>query len=83
MLLSNTLEDVRAMEGLHNVLNETQRKKVKYAGLDLAAAVTRYLVKAILYLEGKGIGMVHLHSCINESFSKLNKKAISNDDCRV
>lgn len=58
MKLSEILERVQATEGLSDVLNETQQKRVKYAGLQLTAAVTQYLAKAILYFEDDTLSML-------------------------
>jgi hypothetical protein len=83
LLLSETLEGVQAMDGRYEVLHETQQKKLKYAGLELATAVIRYLVKAIVYLEDKGLGISHLGSRIDSSSSTRRKKITPIDHSRV
>jgi len=78
--LSQTLDGIRAMDGLHEVLTETQKKRLKYAGLELATSVTKYLLKAIQCLEDMNVGMFRLGSSFDLSSSEIREEVTANDD---
>lgn len=78
--LPETLEGIRALEGLYKVLTEIQREKMKYAGLKLATSVIKYLLKAILYLEDTSVCTFRLSSSFDGSSRDVREKASSEYD---
>lgn len=78
--LSQTLDGIRGVECLDEVLTETQKKRLKYAGLELATSVIKYLLKAMQYLKDASVGMFCLSSKFDRSSSEIREEFTANDD---
>lgn len=67
--LSSVIRRVEVTEGFREVLDNSQLDEVEYAAIILSIAVTEYLVKAILFLEGNHLGNLILS--INLTFASV------------
>jgi hypothetical protein len=60
----NILEGIRVTDGFYNVLDENQQRRVRNAAIQLATAVTHYIVFAIRFLKKDNLGNLEFRNSI-------------------